>query len=269
MLPRPWGVDASGCGRGPRSLSSIEDSTTQPSGHHEIGLVFVHGAGLGGWIWEAMAPELDFPHLFTEFPGRDAAASSTEGLGLNDYARHVRDQVDELPVDRLAIVARSLGGVVALKLAEALSDRLAGFAGVGAAIPSDGGSFVSSLPLGKRALTTVLVRLAGTKPPESAIRRGLCSDLDAEQADEVVRRFVPESRAVYFERTHAPVPGVSTMYVRLTEDREFGVPLQRVMAGNLGAGDVREIASGHMPMLSKPDQLARVVNEFAAGLGSA
>lgn len=135
MLPRPWGVDASGCGRGPRSLSSIEDSTTQPSGHHEIGLVFVHGAGLGGWIWEAMAPELDFPHLFTEFPRRDAAASSTEGLGLNDYARHVRDQVDELPVDRLAIVARSLGGVVALKLAEALSDRLAGFAGVGGGDP--------------------------------------------------------------------------------------------------------------------------------------
>jgi pimeloyl-ACP methyl ester carboxylesterase len=238
------------------------------SGRREIGFVFVHGAGLGGWIWEAMAPGLDFPYLFTDFPGREAAEDATEGLRLDDYVRHLRDQVDDFHTERLAIVAHSLGGVVALKLAERLSVRLAGFVGVGAAIPRDGGSFVSSLPLAKRALTTVLMRVAGTKPPESAIRRGLCSDLGAQEADEVVRRFVPESRAVYFERTQAPVPNVPRMYVRLTQDREFGVPLQRVMASNLGAGELREIASGHMPMLSEPDELTRVVNEFAARLGS-
>jgi pimeloyl-ACP methyl ester carboxylesterase len=236
------------------------------SGRHEIGLVFVHGAGLGGWIWEAMAPGLDFPYLFTDFPGREGAETVRDGLRLDDYVRDLRDQVDEFPTDRLAIVAHSLGGVVALKLAEGLSGRLTGFAGVAAAIPRDGGSFVSSLPLAKRTLTNLLMRVAGTKPPESAIRRGLCSDLRAQEADEVVRRFVPESRAVYFERSQAPVPDVPRMYVRLTQDREFGVPLQRVMARNLGAGDVREIASGHMPMLSEPDELTRVLNEFAAGL---
>jgi pimeloyl-ACP methyl ester carboxylesterase len=235
------------------------------SGNHEIGLVFLHGAGLGGWIWEAMAPGLDFPYLFTDFPGREGATNAAQGLRLDDNVRHLRDQVDEFPSDRLVIVAHSLGGVVALKLAEELSDRLAGFVGVGAAIPKDGGSFLSSVPPAKRALTTVLMRLAGTKPPESAIRRGLCSDLDAQQADEVVRRFVPESRALYFERTDAPGPDVPRMYVLLTEDKEFGVPLQRVMTSNLDTGDVREIASGHMPMLSKPAELTRIVNEFAAG----
>lgn len=236
------------------------------SGSHEVGLVFVHGAGLGGWIWEAMAPRLDFPHLFTDFPGREDGEKATEGLRLDDYVRHLRDQVGAFPTDRVAIVAHSLGGVVALKLAGELSVRLGGFVAVGAAIPSDGGSFVSSLPLAKRALTTVLIRVAGTKPPESAIRRGLCSDLRAPEADEVVRRFVPESRAVYFERTRAPLPDAPRMYVRLTQDREFGVPLQRVMASNLGAGEVREIASGHMPMLSEPDELTRVINEFARSL---
>jgi pimeloyl-ACP methyl ester carboxylesterase len=236
------------------------------SADHEIGLVFVHGAGLGGWIWEPIAGGLAFPHLFTDFPGRDGAEGSTEGLTLDDYVRHVREGVDQFPSDRLAIVAHSLGGVVALKLAEGLSGRLAGFVGVGAAIPRNGGSFAASLPLAKRALTTALMRVAGTKPPESAIRRGLCSDLGAQEADEVVRRFVPESRAVYLERTEVPVPRVPRMYVLLTEDREFGVKLQRAMARNLGAGGVREVASGHLPMLSRPDELARVVNEFAAGL---
>jgi pimeloyl-ACP methyl ester carboxylesterase len=166
------------------------------------------------------------------------------------------------------IVAHSLGGVVALKLAAGLSTRLAGFVGVGAAIPADGGSFVSSLPLPKRVLTRVLMRVAGTRPPEAAIRRGLCSDLGAREADEVVRRFVPESRAVYLERTTAPAPRVPGRYVLLTEDREFGVPLQRTMASSLHAADMREISSGHMPMLSQPDELARVVNEFAVRVKS-
>jgi pimeloyl-ACP methyl ester carboxylesterase len=213
-----------------------------------------------------MAPELDLPYLLTDFPAREGVEGGTKGLGLADYVGHLRGQVDEFPAERIALVAHSLGGVVALKLAGGLSDRVAGFVGVGAAIPREGGSFVSSLPLPKRALTTVLMRVAGTKPPESAIRQGLCSDLDRQAADEVVRRFVPESRAVYFERSVAPAPDVPRMYVCLTEDREFGVPLQRAMASNLGASDVREVASGHMPMLSRPEELTSVVSGFVAAL---
>ena len=226
------------------------------------GLVFVHGAGLGRWIWKPMASALELPYLLTDFPGRGDAEATTKGLRLADYVEHLRGQVDDFPGDRLVIVAHSLGGVVALKLAEELAGRIAGFVGIGAAIPVNGGSFVSSLPAARRALTTVLMRVAGTKPPESAIRHGLCSDLPAEQADEVVRRFVPESRAVYLERTEAPVPDVPKLYVRLTQDKELSPRLQDVMARNLGATAVREISSGHMPMLSEPLQLARVINDF-------
>lgn len=64
------------------------------------------------------------------------------------------------------------------------------------------------------------------------------------------------------------MPDVPRLYILLSQDREFGVPLQRAMASNLDAVEVCEIASGHMPMLGEPDELTRVVNEFAAGLGS-
>jgi pimeloyl-ACP methyl ester carboxylesterase len=232
----------------------------------EMGLVLIPGAGLGGWIWERMTPALELPCLPAEFPGRKGGDDETTGLGLEDYVRYVRGQVEAMPAERIAIVAHSLGGVIGLRLARDLSARLAGFVGIGAAIPRGGGSFVSSLALPKRALTSVLMRVAGTKPPESVIRRGLASDLSEGDADELVRRFVPESRAVYFERTGVDPPAVARAYVVLTEDREFGVPQQRRMADNLGAGDVRGIASGHMAMISHPDELAGVVNEFCRGL---
>ena len=242
------------------------DSSTEDTG--ELGLVFVHGAGLGGWIWEGMAPELEFPYLFADFPERHGAVDARTRLSLDDYVRHVREQVDAFPADRLALVAHSLGGIIALRLAAGLGGRVAGFAGVGAAIPPDGGSFLTSLPLPKRAFLSIAMRVAGTKPPASALRSGQCNDLDEQTTDEVVRRFQPESRAVYFERVDAAVPEVPRIYVHLTEDKEFGSALQRRMARNLGAGQVPEIATGHLPMLSKPNELAGILNEFARATGT-
>ena len=232
-----------------------------------IGIVFVPGAGLGCWIWREMAPRLDVPSLAADFPGRGATNGSTDALTLDDYVHHVHGQMDDFRAERVVIVAHSLGGVIGLKLADRVSDRLVGFVGIGAAIPRPGGSFVSCLPLAKRVAIQVVMRAAGTKPPEAAIRSGLASDLDSDSADEVVRRFVAESRAVYLERVGVPAPAVPSFYVRLTRDRELGPSLQLKMARNLGEADVRDLTSGHLPMLSQPDQLAQIVNEFTSALG--
>lgn len=230
---------------------------------NDVGFVFVHGAGLGGWIWEDVAGLLDHPHVFADLPARDG---SPKGLGLGDYTDAVLAQADELDAGRLVVVMHSLGGVVGLQVADRLAGRLAGIVAVSAAVPRDGGSFVSSLPAPKRWIVGALMRLFGTNAPESAIRKGLCNDLAKEQADEVVRRFVPESKAVYFERTEAQVPDVPRAYVHLTNDNEFDEQTQRAMARNLGAEDVPELATGHLPMLSKPKDLAALLNDFAAGL---
>lgn len=235
-------------------------------GNGDLGLVFIHGAGLGDWIWEEMSGVLGSPHVFADFPARDRGDQGRQALRLDDYADHVVEQVAGLPVERLVVVAHSLGGVVGLKVADQLGDRLAGFVGVGAAIPTDGGSFVSSLPAPKRWIVGTLMRVFGTKPPESAIRQGMCNDLSDEQTDLVVRRFVPESRAVYFGRTDVPLPSVPRSYVRLTEDHEFDQATQRAMAANLGTEDVREVSSGHLPMLSNPKELAELLNKIVAEL---
>lgn len=236
------------------------------SGNDGLGLVFIHGAGLGGWIWEGMSSALRSPHVFADFPGRDGDADVLPSLRLGDYADHIVKQIAELPAGRLVIVAHSLGGVVGLKVADQLAGRVAGFVAVGAAIPPDGGSFVSALPVPKRWVVGGLMRLLGTKPPDSAIRQGLCSDLSTDRADEVVRRFVPEGRAVYFERTGVAVPQVPRRYVRLTEDKESDQRTQLAMARNLGADDVCELSAGHLPMLSRPRQLAGLLNQFVAEL---
>ncbi|TFE23736.1 alpha/beta fold hydrolase [Cohnella luojiensis] len=230
----------------------------------KIGFVFIHGAGLEGRIWKRVAESLDRPRLLVDFPLRQSAMESRRELTLHDYAKDVQRQIKEWEVKRFIIVAHSLGGVVALQAAELFSERLAGFVAVGAAIPNKGGSFLSILPLPKRLLMSIILRLAGTKPPESAIRAGLCNDLSLEQVDEIIQRFVPESVRVYTDSVKAVLPEVPRLYVKLTNDKEFGQPLQDRMIRNLSPERVVTLNTGHMPMLSDPDGLSVILKDIAS-----
>lgn len=231
-----------------------------------LGIVFIHGAGLNGTIWEQVASGMSVPSLNAEYPYRDGGQDVRKTLGLRAYSSHLVDQIEAWHVKRVVLVAHSLGGVVALQAAEALGERVAGFIGVGAIIPSGGGSFLSALPAPQRMVMRVAMRLLGTQPPESAIRQGLCSDLTAEQATAVVNGFVPEGVRVYLDRLEAEIPAAARMYVKLDNDRELSPALQDKMAANLGATRIERVASGHLPMLSKPAELRRLLETFVAEL---
>jgi pimeloyl-ACP methyl ester carboxylesterase len=234
-----------------------------------IGLAFIPGAGLGSWIWRELPASLNLPHLFTNYPLREADARARKDLRLADYADHVRDQIAQFDVERVVIVAHSIGGVVGLKVAAQLGDRLAGIVGVGAVFPAGGGSFVSAFPQPQRLVTGTVMRLFGTKPPTSAIRKTLASDLPTELADEVIERFTPESRRLYVERTGVGRLDVPAAYVRLTNDKAVEVGLQDVMARNVGASEVHDLASGHLAMLSKPRELAAALAACTSSLSQA
>lgn len=231
------------------------------------GIVFIHGAGLGGWIWRDVLPLLDTPTLAVDFPRREAAVEARKSLTLDDYCTDVVQKIEDLKAQKIVIVAHSVGGVVAFKVAAVLGNRLAGFVGVGAAIPRDGGSFLSSLPPFKSAFMGVILRILGTRPPQSAIEQGLCNDLSPEQTEEVVRRFAPESIHLYRDKCNAPAPKVKSLYIRLANDQEFDLGLQDKMAGNLNASEVATMDTGHMPMLKEPKKLAGLLAGFVKNLG--
>lgn len=229
----------------------------------DIGMAFIHGAGLGSWIWKGVEMRLPFPSLRLDFPDRGKGAANPE-LSLEDYTRHLLDGLEAWSPRRVILVVHSIGGVVGLRVAARLGPRLAGFVAVCAAIPADGGAYLSCLPFSRRLFMTAAMVASGTRPPESAIRKGLCSDLPRSQADEVVRRFVAEARALYAEPCRSQPPKTRTLYVKTAQDREFPPPLQEAMARNLGAAVTARIESGHLPMLSRPDDLAMVLERFAA-----
>jgi len=234
----------------------------QNSMKEKIGIVFVYGAGLESRIWNKVVEGIEHPCLLAEFPLRDRSFDSRGRLSLEDYVTHIKRQVDEWGIRKIVLVAHSLGGVLALKLASELSDRLAGFVAVGAVIPRNGGSFLSVMPLPKRILMSAILRTLGTKPPASAIRAGLCNDLSPDQAAEIVQGFIPEAVRVYADRTNVSVPDVPRLYVKLTKDKELSLSLQNQMIANLSPQSVRSLETGHLPMISDPDGLRVILEDF-------
>lgn len=226
------------------------------------GFVFIHGAGFEEKIWNDVVEGLDHPWFLIKYPFREKEKNSRLDLHLEDYVTYIVKQLKTWEVESFIIVAHSLGGVFALRLAEELPDRVAGFAAVGAAIPKNGGSYVSILPFPKRRLSSVILKKWGTKPPESAIRKGLCNDLSENQAAAIVEGFIPEAFHVYTERTESGIPPVPRLYVKLTKDREFNKALQKKMIKNLSPQSVQQLETGHLPMLSDPEGLRRILLTF-------
>lgn len=234
-----------------------------------IGFLFLHGAGLQGEIWRETAEGMGAPYLLADFPLREGEVSQRKELGLHAYTKHILGQIHAWEQQRFIIVAHSIGGIVAQELCRELGDRVVGLVAVGAAIAERGGSFLSALPFARRMIFTAVISLLGTKPPESAIRSGLCNDLTNEQAAELVRQYVTESPGLYKERCEAAVPELPSLYVKLLRDQEISARLQDRMASRLHHARIVELDTGHLPMLSDPANLRRLLIEFRDQLSNA
>lgn len=228
----------------------------------DIGVVLIHGAGLRSWIWDDV--KLDLPTLAIDLPHRGEPKETRANLSLDDYAFDVLDKIRAWHTGKVLIVAHSLGGVIGLEAAYKLGDQLAGFVGVCAAIPETSKSFVSTLPIPQKFIMPLMLRLAGTQPPASAITAGLCNDVDPELTQKIIADFSAESRAVFTEPVGYSQLTVPTMYIRTTNDKEYPAALQTAMARRLPNVEIHDIASGHLPMLSQPAQLSKQLSAFTA-----
>ena len=105
--------------------------------------------------------------------------------------------------------------------------------------------------------------------PSGSLHRDLaramfCNDMSEEQADLTLERLVPEALGVMAEPTdltglRQPVPRT---YVRLTRDASISLDAQDRMIANLGGADVIDLDAGHMAMISRPAELASLLNRL-------
>lgn len=228
----------------------------------QLGIVFIHGAGLGNYIWNGIGSTLNYPSLLIEFPNRNADDKANAKLNFDDYVVKAIADTQSFGKEQLIIVTHSIGGLIGLRIAEHFKDRTIGFVGIASAIPSNGSSFISCLPFPQKIVIPLLMKLVGTRPPRSTIEKELCNDLNPAQTKTVVEHFTAESRYLYTENSKSKIPDTKKLYVELTNDKGFPLSVQRKMIKNLNCKNTETLESGHLPMLSVPKKLLGILSAF-------
>lgn len=227
-----------------------------------IGIVFIYGAGLNSSVWDELQEKIPNPTLVIEFPNRKVPGKPNASLTFDDYVNKTASEINNWDCNNFILVTHSIGACVGLKVSNQFKDRLKGFVAIGSIVPKSGQSFASALPFPQKVLLPILMSLFGTKPPVSSIEAELCNDLSPETTTKIVNEFTPESKGLYTTKFAYDLPDTERLYIKLTNDKAVPTDLQDQMVRNLNATKVEVINSGHLPMLSKPDELAEILNNF-------
>lgn len=215
-------------------------------------VLLLSGAGLPAWIWDETVAALPLPAVVAPRPDSDGSP-----------AAHARAALAASPEGDLVVVAHSAGGVVAAELTRLAGDRVRAVVGVCAVIPGARGSFVSSLPFPQRLLLPLIMRVAGTRPPEKSVRGSLAAGVDPATVDRLVQDLTPETLSYFTSRVPGPPVAPVRGYVRTGQDRELPKALQTRFARSLGAEQLVDLPAGHLPMLTHPVKLAAAVTELS------
>ena len=180
---------------------------------------------------------------------------------------YAQTQIENAGFQKIILVAHSIGGVLAIALSKLMPSQIKHIVYIGASIPKEGKSALSTFPLSEKV--GIYFMKWGIPIPEKAmdqkLRETLCNDLDEATTLQFLKgskNFEPPS--LFLERvSRKGMPDIPCTYIKLLKDKGSYPPSkQDELAANIGTG-VLTLDSGHTAMLSRPQELAKLLNKIA------
>jgi pimeloyl-ACP methyl ester carboxylesterase len=210
---------------------------------------FIHGAGDVGWYWHLVGAELrgrGHETVAPDLPTEDDSA------GLSRYADVVADAIGRRA--DVVVVAQSFGGYIAPIVAERIGARLIVL--VAGMMPSPGES------------AEEMFANTGWQPEkleDSSARSVFYHDVPTDVADEALAHDRRQSDTPGREPWPLPAwPGIPTRFVLCRNDRFFPARWLRPLVRDRLQIDPDEIESGHCPALSRPQEVAALLERYVA-----
>ena len=232
--------------------------------------VLIHGAGGTSRRWERVLAHLRHEALAVDLPGRGDQPGDLDTLTVNDFARSVVGDMDGAGIDRAVVVGASLAGLTMVTLVELIPERIERLVFVNCVVPPDGkGNFHVVGDRVREMVDRYGVSEDGRSLHPDAIRAYHCNDMDEEQMRFAVAGMVKDAR----KPLHQPISlagikanPVRSTWVLGTRDQVILPDVQRQCIATLRECgcpvDVIEFDAGHMATISRPQELAAVLDSL-------
>lgn len=234
-----------------------------------MGIVLVHGGGFGASCWDLVLPELRTPALAVDLPGRGRRPADLGSTTLDDFAGAVVDEIERSGWSKVVLVGHSLAGLTLPRVAALVPERLARLVFVACTFPEPGRTCLDTFDPATR--DAALARLPANgwvvdpTPPER-VKVIFGNDLDDEQFAWMVDRMVPDAGRVMCapaDHTGLAHP-IGRTWVRLLRDAIVPVEVQDASIAGLGDVEVVDLDAAHMAMISRPAELAAILDGVAS-----
>jgi pimeloyl-ACP methyl ester carboxylesterase len=239
--------------------------------------VLVGGGWLGGWCWQPVARRL-------RDNGHDAYPVTLTGLGERthlaspevDLETHITDVVNLVEFEDLhdiILLGHSYGGVVVTGVADRIPGRISQLVYLDTGPLPDGTALIEAFPPEARTYIERQVEKLGDgwrfpmPPPEELANMGSLEGLDDDHLRLLRSRATPQPFSTYTQplrlenpsREELPKLGIlcSLSLDQVQEMIASGDPVFRGLAEPTWR--LVELSTGHWPMFSRPEDLARLL----------
>ena len=217
------------------------------------GVVLVHGAWAGSWIWDRVLPLLAERGVEARAVDLPSCGQDPERLtGLDGDVAAVREVLDGMD-GGIVLCGHSYGGMV-ITGAAAGHDRVRRLLYLCAFMPAEGES--------------LLGMFGGAVPSFWRLRDDLTvfPELSTDADHPVASRLVQQSLQAYVQPPAAIAwRTIPSTYAVCTLDERLPTEFQRLLATR--ATEVVELPTGHRPMLERPDLVADLLADLAVREG--
>ncbi len=232
------------------------------------GVVLVHGGGFGASCWDLMVPHLTTPSIAVDLPGRGRRPADLTTLGIDDFARAVVEDIEGSGWDQVVLVGHSLAGITLPAVAALVPERIAHLVFVSCSVPAHGQSTIDTLDPEVRDYARANI---GQDGPADRIDPDLAvalfgTDLNEQQTAWMLERTVPEASGPLSEPCDLSglTASIPRTWIRLLDDVVVPVAKQDAFIANIGGADVVDLDAAHMAMISRPVQLAGLIDAIAS-----
>jgi pimeloyl-ACP methyl ester carboxylesterase len=224
--------------------------------------MLIHGAYQGGWIWRPVAERLRTKGHLVLTPTLDGCAERKHqiraGIDTESHAAEIAELLFYQDLKDVVLVGTSTGGMVMARAAELARERVGRLVFADALALLDG----EALPDIVKRPTAINTKLT-TGPSRQDFETRLFVDLAPEMRRWALDRCTPHPIAamqapVRLEKFWDQSWNASVVWCRKSSNPP--IAHQRRTADRL-KGRWHELDTGHYPMLTEPDALARLIAE--------